>query len=937
MDLKKYLYKYANEENVLPTRAYYVPSTGKPVYDLKDSESVTTLNGEWAFEKLGDVTDIDLNEYVQRKPKGKIKVPSSVQYEGYEEFVYLNIKYEIPFTPPYVYAYNPVYHYERSFSVTSDDKDKILTFEGVDGAFFVYVNGKYVGYNGMSKRLTEFDITSFVKKDNNVLDVFVVKYSAATYFEDQDMWRLKGISRNVYLLSRPKNRIDDYKIIADMYGNFAFTAVRGSCNVAFNGKTARVSEGETYFDKLENVRLWTDETPDLYDLTIEENGEYISEKVGFRSISVKDGVVYLNGEPIKFRGICRHDFRSDTGNAVTEEQMKEDVMLVKSLCANAIRTAHYPNSPYFCRICDEYGVFLVQECNVECHGALIQSGSIEEKNFHTIADGEEFLPELLARAECLVERDKNRPSVVVWSLGNESGFGKNFVETARYIKEKDPTRVIQYEGMWHRRDSELFYTEFLDVSSRMYPTFDECKKYPEGRESRPLLICEYSHSMGNGPGDIGEYQDIIDNNPHIVGAFCWQLWDHAVLGKDGLLRYGDDLNKVHDGHFNIDGIFCYGMEKCTKDEIFYAYYPIKVLFDGTTCLVKSRLRRKTETVFLTQKLIVDGKTVKTKRESFEIKPQNSVKTEIFSDKSCKDEICEITIETSYGVIKKSVLINKKKYEFEALTEDLPEIRGDVVKIGDYEVSLKDGSLNHKAFAKPVRVNIVRASIDNDVNLQSDVAGWFDAYPVVESYILEKGRVDLNCLIVAPFRSPIVKYSITYSLGRNNTVRIKVSYVLGAFTNELMRFGFKGEIPAHKVNDYSYFGFGEIESYIDKDLSSRLGWFKGKISKDGCPYLIPQEYGAHKGTFFSDICGKDLTISFYSDEGYYFSVKAYSDAQLREKKHAYELVKEENVFFYIDGNMRGIGSESCGPVLDERYRVNKHDSFEFVLKIASGKE
>ena len=931
MNPDNYLYRFNNEEeNVLDVRAYYIPSKDENSCFLERSKSLLLLNGKWEFERIDDSKGIELESFLGRKLNNFINVPSSVEYEGYEDFVYLNMKYEFPFTPPYIYTKNPMYHYKKQFTLNNSDEDRILTFEGVDGAYFVYINDKYVGFNSISKRLSEFDITKYVKEGMNSIDIFVSKFSESSYYEDQDMWRLKGITRNVYILTRPKERIIDYKITANMYGEFTFESIKGSCSISFNGINARVEEGNKYYHKFENINLWTDETPYLYELIISENGEYIKEMVGFRSIYTNGSVCYLNGKPIKLRGICRHDFRSDTGNAVTQSQIEDDLKLVKGLNANAIRTSHYPNSPILPILCDTYGIYLVEEFNIECHGTLIQSGAVREEDFHTIAVGKEFSHELLMRANVAVQRDKNRPSIVFWSLGNESGFGENFIEMAKYVKKIDNTRLIQYEGMWHKNDEEIFYDNSLDVSSRMYPTFDECRYYPSGRETRPLIICEYSHSMGNGPGDISEYQKIIDDNPNIVGAFCWQLWDHAIL-KDGKLYYGDDLNIIHDGHFNIDGIFCYGMKKPTEEVVRDAYYPIKINQKGLKYSIKSNLRFKKEKIEITKELIEENVIIKKESSVLFIDPMSEMEYEGYINSSDKNDVLRITVKSSYGTSIKSFQLSKKKYMF--INEPLKyEIKSNKLYTNGFVIDLCDGSLSSKVFASPMNINILRANIDNDVCLSWEEQGLYDAYPIVNNYYIENEKVVLNCLIVSPYRRPLIEYALEYSFSSTDKVSVNVRYKFGKSLSDLPRFGFATSIPKDESSEYSFLGLGPSESYIDKNNHTYYGWFKRKTKENKCPYLIPQEYGTHYQTSVAIIKGNNTFIRVFSNDNFYFSLKPYKDLELRSKKHNYELEMDLNNYLFIDYQMRGIGSESCGPHLCDKYKVEKEGSFNFILEI-----
>lgn len=945
MNIGTYICKFNSEENLLPLRSYYIPFAckGDIIKKRLQSERLLLLNGIWNFDRRDDVSDVDLDQWVQETAERTIKVPSNVQYEGYDDLVYLNFKYEFPFDPPYIHAKNPIYRFHRSFNVSLNGERKILAFEGVDGAFFVYINQKYVGYSNISKRLAEFDITDFLFDGTNTIDVFVLKFSASSYYEDQDMWRLKGITRNVYLLSRPQARIDDYRIEADAFGTLSFTALRGGCFVTFDGQKKRAEEGETVVFIKENPQLWSFENPVLYDLEIEENGEYIFEKVGFRTIEIKDGVVMLNGKAVKFRGICRHDFRSDKGNVISDEEMEEDVLLIKSLCANAVRTSHYPNSPYFAILCDQYGICLVDEANVECHGVIVRSGCPDEGLFHEIAENPMFYEELEQRERCLVERDKNRPCVLFWSLGNESGFGKNFENAARVVKKIDRTRLIQYEGMWHRRNDEIFYTDALDVSSRMYPTFQECENYPEGRETRPLLICEYSHCMGNGPGDIARYWEIIQNNPHICGAFAWQLWDQAVLCKDGKLRYGGNFDeKVTDGHFNVDGVFCYGNEKDTKYEVRAAYYPFGIKKQGNKYVINSYLSFTTKKITLKTVLQTADEDKVTGEFSFVLKPAETRTIPAYAKKLRENAVERVFVYSEeYGEIEKTFEVGRITYEF-LKNVSLPKYfqTGKTLEIftekGKITMDKHSGKLYSERFTEPLEINLMRAPIDNDIELNDwRERGLFDFETFVKDFSVEEDdclKVKMKGVCAAQYRAVLLDYELTYSVSNDGTILVYFGYELGKFINELPRVGFRFALAKEDCQKYSYFGFGPHASYVDKCSGSNLGFYTSGVTK--CPYLIPQEYGSHKNTNYLKLSGNaDTEIT---GEDFSFSVTPYSMEELAKKEHNYSLVESGKVFVCIDGKMRGIGSQSCGPRLEDEYRILDGGKFSFQIQLSDGK-
>lgn len=935
--IREYINKFNSEYNTLPLRAFYVPFDSiENCADYRfSSKALTLLDGIWDFEKIEDVGCLETNDY---KPiqKGKIQVPATVQFQGYEDFTYLNFKYEFPFCPPYIFTKNPVYHYSRKINVKKDNLRKILTFEGVDGGFLVKINGQEVGFSQISKRLVEFDITDYLKYNNDKLDVFVFKFTAGSYMEDQDMWRFKGISRSVYILSRPKERIDDYKIVADDEGNLSFTAVRGNCNVIFNGETQRVTQGNTVNFYLKDAKLWTAETPNLYDLIIEENGEYILEKVGFRKITIKDGVLLLNKKPIKFRGICRHDFRSDKGDALSYDDLVEDIRLIKSLCCNAVRTSHYPNSPDFTRLCDEYGLYVMAEANIETHGVIARAGIPNEQLFDEIAEKPMFFEELNRREQCLVARDKNRPSIIVWSLGNESGFGENFVKCAETVKKMDETRPIQYEGMWHRKGEDIFKNNVIDLVSRMYPTFNECENYPFEGEVRPFIICEYSHAMGNGPGDVFEYNQLINKNPKICGAFLWQLWDQAILCKDKKLRYGGDFNeKITDGHFNIDGVFCYEHDKPTKYEVISAYYPISVERRENKYIFKNILDFSPLSVHILFERFVGDSVNEKEDKMVTINVGETFTVPVLA--KCDYE--KITIKTTeYG---ERIISFKNSSCKPTITRDgdinIVEKENVIVvstKKNDFFIDKTTGELSNNLLSNPISLMLVRAPMDNDPDwcLWKE-QGLFDLTSFTKAITVHKNRdyveIDVSAVSVAQYRSPIFEYTVKYEFYSDDTVKMKLTGKFGEFVKELPRIGFSFAVRKQDFDRYSFLGYGPTESYIDKCGGTYYGRFYGNTDDLQCPYLIPQEFGTHKGVDDFSILGKKK-IKGYLNDGY-FQIVPYSVNELFQKTHDYELNKDKNLYVYLGFKERGCGSISCGPPLEDKYKVLNFEQGEITLK------
>ena len=556
-------YQSFNRIGVEPQRAYYIPfdetDSVKYKYGIVDRNSSSrfiSLDGVWSIKQYACVEDVDITN----QPTETIPVPSCVQMHGYDQIQYLNHRYPFPVTFPYITKDNPCWHYRRTFNLEKHEGEKYyLNFEGVDSAFYLYVNGVQKGYSQISHATSEFDITELAKNGENTIDVVVLKWCVSTYLECQDKFRFSGIFRNVYILRRPEQHITDYFITADLDGeNGVFTFKNHSqvdVVLELGNNSAYVKAKKQVQLTVKNVKVWTAENPNLYTLNIYANGELIVEKVGFRKVSVDGKVFKLNGNAIKLKGVNRHDFNPNTGATVTLANIVQDLKLMKSLNVNAVRTSHYPNQPEFYQLCDYYGLYVMDEADVETHGACSIYGSYEIPPWSMYAEDMRLSDGIKDRHVALVERDKNRPSVIIWSLGNESSFGKAFFEGAKYIRKRDNSRLVHYEGLFNS-DKKYYYSKLVDVVSMMYPSLQTMQElvFDNKKETRPYVLCEYTHAMGNSCGDIADYWEVIYKNDQCFGGFVWEWADHAIKTKKGYLYGGDFGELEHDGNYCCDGL-----------------------------------------------------------------------------------------------------------------------------------------------------------------------------------------------------------------------------------------------------------------------------------------------------------------------------------------------------------------------------------------------
>ncbi len=545
---------------VLSPRCYYIPFSHNQDFVVENgiikkqsSDRFISLDGIWNVKEFSCPEDVNIFHEFNRT----IQVPSCVQLQGYDQIQYINHCYPFPFDPPYTPTNNPTYLYNRTFVINDLTEKYYLNFEGVDSCFYVYINKRFVGFGQVSHANNEFDVTKFLAQGDNVLDVVVVKWCAGSYLECQDKFRWTGIFRSVYLLKRPIKHITDFKISSKIDNDNAFIIIENLSEIAFDYEIlnfkGRIQSKTDVAVKIDNAKFWSAENPYLYDVILSANGEKILQKIGIREVTIQNGVFKINGTHTKLKGVNRHESNPLTGATISVSDVIKDLELMKWANVNAIRTAHYPNIPEFYELCNFYGFYVMDEADVESHGAAYTTKNYSQEIWQKWANSNFFEKGITDREINLYERDKNFSCVIIWSLGNESSYGKAFFKGADYIKNKD-NRPIHYEGIWSTDKSD-YYTNRIDMASRMYPMPQFLNEYlQDEKETRPLVLCEYSHAMGNSCGDLNDYWEIIDTNERFMGGFVWEWCDHAVLTEQGFLYGGDFGEKEHDGNYCVDGL-----------------------------------------------------------------------------------------------------------------------------------------------------------------------------------------------------------------------------------------------------------------------------------------------------------------------------------------------------------------------------------------------
>lgn len=969
-----------------PDRAYYIPftSTEKALSDCReDSEEFMPLSGDWHFRWYPDIAEADGNftaPCFDADAFDTLPVPSVWQMHGYDRHQYTNINYPIPFDPPYVPDKVPCGAYIRDFDIPDvADTRRYLNFEGVDSCVYVYLNGKFVGYSQVSHSTAEFDITDFVVPGRNRLAVLVLKWCDGTYLEDQDKLRMSGIFRDVYILARPATHIRDYFIKQhisddfkrakiDIHVEFVGESAAAECTLfAPDGSlaaTARVKDGYAAID-IESPQLWNAEDPLLYTLLISACGETIAEKVGLRRIEVKHSTVLVNGVNVKLRGVNRHDSDPVRGYAVTREDMQRDLTLMKKHNINAIRTSHYPNAPEFVKLCDEYGFYLVDEADIESHGAWSLYGG-GESTMALLACDERFEKAIFDRIHRCVERDKNRPSVIFWSLGNESGYGENFVKAAHWVKEYDPARLIHYESAVHPLPGTSPDESVLDVNSRMYPSTGFVKDYAAGSPDKPLMLCEFCHAMGNGPGDLEDYFKLIFRNDCLCGGMIWEWCEHAVYAGDApdgkkKFLYGGDFGEFpDDGNFCVDGLVAPDRQPSTGlKEYANVIRPIRIAavscengeFALTNMLDFTDIRDR---VRVTYKIVSDGDVINTgELKGISAPPHGSVRFEVPYDaqnimsrpglsyiifeyfQSCELPLTRAGHRLGFDQI---ILASNVRASASALPDGRirvsDEARRTVISSDKfrYVFSKRSGLFDELVWhgvpltVRPMDINIWRAPTDNDMYIVKEwrAAGYDRALTKVRRVeVSDEGRravIRAQLALIPVSLGKVMEVTEEFVVDAAGAITCSLVAERAAGLPYLPRFGLRMYLPRGFEN-CEYCGCGPYESYVDKHRASYRGVFCDTVTNMYVDYIKPQENGSHYACDYIDLSGPDAAVCVESEEPFSFSALHYTEEELTVKKHDFELEDAGCTVLCLDMAQSGIGSNSCGPELLPKYRLD----------------
>ena len=988
-------------ENTMPARAYYIPAS-KRMDDLvehrESSDRIQFLNGIWKFKYFESIYDVkeeffrqgfDVSEYAD------MKVPGVWQNEGYDNHQYTNIKYPFPFDPPYVPQDVPCGAYVYEFDYEEDERAKcaFLNFEGVDSSFYLWINGSYVGYSQVPHATSEFDITDVIKNGKNTIAVLVMKWCDGSYLEDQDKFRMSGIFRDVYILKRPQAFIRDYKVNTDEEKlkldieltypvGVQITMEDKVGNIIAKGEIDRT--GSIEFEVNDPV-LWNTENPYLYTLILETENEVIVEYVGFRTVEIIDKVLYFNKQKIKFRGVNRHDSDPVTGFTISREQMITDLTLMKQHNFNSIRSSHYPNAPYFYQLCDKFGFMVIDEVDIEAHGPVMiyRKEDTDYNRFkrwnEKIADDPVWEASILDRVKLMLKRDKNRPSIVMWSMGNESAYGCNFEKALKWTKEYDPSRITQYESARYRNYDVEYNYDHLDIYSRMYPRLDEIREYLKNDASKPFLLVEYCHSMGNGPGDFEDYFELIHENDLMCGGFVWEWCDHAIYkgkadnGKDMYYYGGDHGEKVHDSNFCMDGLVYPNRTPHTGLlEYKNVYRPIRVVsydeasgklilhnymdFDDLKNFVDVFYELSCDGISV-ESGVLELPSIKAHSEKeldLKIKIPNKGKVFLKLIYKLKKEmpLLQNGYELGFDEIKISNEDGRNQNALRWLDREITvsdmEVREDdtsVIINGQsftYTYSKKNGMFESLVFEgieyinRPMELNIWRAPTDNDMyaRLEWKKAKYNEAYVrAYETDIIKLSdgvQISVKTSMSAASIQKILDAEVVWKIDCMGAITSSIHVIKDKEFPDLPRFGIRLFLDK-KLENASYFGMGPHESYRDKHHSTSHGLYEKRVSEMHEDYINPQENGSHYDCDFVEITNSQFGIAAAADKTFSFNASVYTQEELERAKHNFELVESESTVLCLDYALNGIGSNSCGPVVIDKYRFSETE-FDFNIRI-----
>ncbi|MFC5647884.1 glycoside hydrolase family 2 TIM barrel-domain containing protein [Paenibacillus solisilvae] len=1000
--------KYWEDLNVLQVnrqapRAYYIPYADEQSAKSGrrgQSPYYQTLNGNWKFQyhrTVHDVVEPFYEEDADVSAWDELIVPSCWQVKGYDQLHYTNLNYPFPCDPPYVPEDNPAGLYVREFNVSKPmpGKERYIVFEGVNACFYFWVNGKFAGYSQGSRMPAEFEVSSLLREGKNRVAVMVLKWCDGSYLEDQDLWRYSGIFRDVYLLERDATHVRDVwnkQTFQDGFRKAALAAeiettgrleIRAELKDAQGtivGSIQEIVDGKgTLQFELKDPVLWNAEKPYLYRLYVHSGGEVLQFPVGFKQVAIEAGVFKVNGQAVKLKGVNRHDSHPELGQTIPVKHMIKDLILMKKHNINTIRTSHYPSDSRFMELCNEYGFYVIDEADLECHG-IGSAGDFQDGVFHKLSRDPAWQAAFVDRAVRMVERDKNHPCVVMWSLGNESGYGANHIAMAEWVRSRETSIPIHYEGAAPHYEGSS-QVDCLDLESRMYASVQQIEAYArDENQKKPLFLCEYSHAMGNGPGDLFDYWEVIYRYPKLMGGCVWEWSDHGIQTQteDGtpFYAYGGDFGDTpNDGNFCIDGLVTPDRKPHTGLlELKKIIAPIRIEEENLP-IGEIKVTNLYDFIDLSHigvfwKLEEDGRMIhQGQLESIKAGPHSSqivslpyLVPEAASGHYVLTLSCWLKEETVWAEAGHEITFEQFEWTAGLKNEPEPEVmpkgttsvqaeqKGQLLMVEGFDFAhvfnLQDGTLQRlsrhgvEMLAAPAQFSIWRAPTDNDMHVKEKwlEEGYDRALMKVYQCGWEQtqdGAIEIRSRfsIGAVSRFTILRGEACWKVNRNGAVDLLVTTKI---QNErqfpyLPRFGLRLSMP-QGMEEVEYSGFGPHESYIDKRQSVRRGRFLTTVDEMFENYIMPQENGARYGTQWAVVSNEQgMGLQFSAPGGFSFHASHFTPEDLTKAAHTWELAKRKETIVHLDYKMSGVGSNSCGPELAEAYRLSEKE-FQFELKL-----
>ncbi|MBE6936307.1 MAG: hypothetical protein E7458_07360 [Ruminococcaceae bacterium] len=965
-----------------PMRADYLPvAPGEDPFGPRHASCRSQLlNGVWDFREVRGPAFLP-EDWLDLPMTRTMPVPGNWQMNGYGDPIYINVRYPFPYDPPYVPVENPGGLYCRTFSVKKQPgMRQYLVFEGVDSCFYLYLNRRFVGYSQVTHNTSEFDVTDYLTDGENELRMLVLKYCDGSYLEDQDKYRLSGIIRDVFLLTRPERHIRDYTVTSEIGEDTAEIRVTFDADCAVTAtllaptgeklavKTAE--EHEVVFT-LAHPMLWNAEKPMLYRLIIEGGEEVIGETVGLRKVEIRDGIFLVNGMPVKLRGVNRHESDPLTGSCISREQALHELLMMKQYNVNTIRTSHYPARAEFLRLCDELGFYVVSEADNESHGSAEAAQTMADIEGYTglalLVNRPEFEEPFRDRVMGMIARDKNRPSIIMWSMGNECGYSIYVERVIRDVRKLDRSRLLHYESMHHLTHAPQpnDSLDTIDMVSRMYDSIDTIENFLQNPfETRPYFLCEYCHAMGNGPGDLEDYWSLIYREPRLMGGCVWEWCDHSAQigvtenGKS-MFTYGGDFGEaLHDGNFCVDGLVYPDRRPHTGlREMKNVYRPIRAeLVDGKRGIYRFRnllhFTSAEEKLTCRYELTENGELVRTGTVALCLPPMDVQEVEIPELASPAGEM--VYVRFIYEEAQDTRWQEKGAYlghdQFR-LTDTLPVYRpadsaapqitrcGNTITIqGEqftYEIDALTGLFSQMEqngaalLTRPMAYNAFRAPTDNDGPFRRD---WerFHMRDLTSRVYEITADVENGCAVVRSRASlsglsyePMFRLHTTLTVTGQGEVHFDTQVQVNRHLPALARFGLRLFLP-EELDTVDYTGFGPYENYPDKQRADWYGRFHAAVADLHEDYVRPQENGAHQGTTWLRVSGARQALSVYADAPISFNASPYTQEMLADARHHFELVPSGASVLCLDYKQNGMGSASCGPHLLEKYRFHEKE-------------